>query len=88
MNGEVIKAVEMTAKTLKVELQLFEARGPSAYESTFAAIADKKINAIVIHDNPIFVRDAHSSRLPRQTSVLHLLASENLPQLVGWRPTE
>ncbi len=56
-NGEVIKAVEMTAKTLKVELQLLEARGPSEYESTFAAIADKKTGAIVVHDNPIFVRD-------------------------------
>jgi len=28
------------------------------YESTFAAIADKKIGAIVVHDNPIFIRDA------------------------------
>jgi putative tryptophan/tyrosine transport system substrate-binding protein len=57
-NEAAIKAVEMTAKTLKVELQFFEARGPSEYESTFAAIADKKIGAIVVHENPIFISDA------------------------------
>jgi putative ABC transport system substrate-binding protein len=57
-NGPVLRAMEMTAKALKVELQLFEARGSSEYESTFIAIADKKIGAIVVHDNPIFVRDA------------------------------
>jgi putative ABC transport system substrate-binding protein len=57
-NGPVLRAMEMTAKVLKVGLQPFEARGPSEYESTFIAIADKKIGAIVVHDNPIFVRDA------------------------------
>jgi putative ABC transport system substrate-binding protein len=36
-NGEVIKAVEMTAKALKVKLQLLEARGPSEYESYFCS---------------------------------------------------
>jgi putative ABC transport system substrate-binding protein len=56
-NGEIVKAVEMTAKALKVELHLLEASGPSEYESTFAAIASKKISAIVVHDNPIFLRD-------------------------------
>jgi putative ABC transport system substrate-binding protein len=57
-NGPVLRAMEMTAKVLKVGLQPFEARGSSEYESTFAAIADKKISAIVVHDNPIFVGDA------------------------------
>jgi hypothetical protein len=57
-NGPVLRAMEMTAKVLKVGLQPFEARGPSEYESTFIAIADKKIGEIVVHDNPIFVRDA------------------------------
>jgi len=56
-NGEIIKAVEATAKSLKVEVQLFEARGPSDYESAFTAITDKKISAIVVHDSPIFIRN-------------------------------
>jgi putative ABC transport system substrate-binding protein len=57
-NGPVLRAMEMTAKALNVALQPFEARGSSEYESTFAAIADKKIGAVVVHDNPIFIRDA------------------------------
>src|SRR5262249_55931661 len=57
-NGPALRAMEMTAKALKVGLLPFEARGPSEYESAFAAIADKKIGAIVVHDNPFSVRDA------------------------------
>ena len=57
-NGHVLRAMEMTAKALKVGLQPFEASGSSEYESTFAAIADKKISAIVVHDTPILLRDA------------------------------
>ena len=58
-NGQVVlHAMETTAKALKVGLQPFEARGPGEYESTFAAIADKKIGAVVISDTPIFIRDA------------------------------
>jgi putative ABC transport system substrate-binding protein len=58
VNGPALRAMEMTAKTLKVELQPFEARGSSEYESAVAAIADKKIGAIVVHDNPNTVSDA------------------------------
>jgi putative tryptophan/tyrosine transport system substrate-binding protein len=57
-NGQVLRAMEMTAEVLKVGLQPFETRGSSEYESTFAAIADKKIGEIVVQDNPIFIRDA------------------------------
>jgi putative tryptophan/tyrosine transport system substrate-binding protein len=58
LNGSVLHAMETTAKALKVGLQPFEASGPSEYESTFAAIADKKIGAVVINDTPIFIADA------------------------------
>jgi putative tryptophan/tyrosine transport system substrate-binding protein len=57
-NRQVLRAMEMTAEVLKVGLQPFETRGSSEYESTFAAIADKKIGEIVVQDNPIFIRDA------------------------------
>src|SRR5215475_9321543 len=58
-NGRlVLDAMETTAKALKVGLQPFEASGPGEYESTFAAIADKKIGAVVISDTPIFIADA------------------------------
>ena len=37
VNGPVLRAMEMTAKVLKVGLQPFEARGPSEYESRLRA---------------------------------------------------
>ena len=57
-NGPALRAMEMTAKALKVGLQPFEAHGPSEFESAFAAIADKKIGAVVTIDNPIFTGNA------------------------------
>jgi len=57
-NGPVLRAMATTAKELQVGLQPFEARGPGEYESTFAAIADKKIGAVLLSDTPIFIRDA------------------------------
>src|SRR5262249_27353860 len=57
-NGHVLRAMEMTAKALKVGLQPFEASGSSEYESTFAAIADTKVSAIVVIRPPIWLRAA------------------------------
>jgi putative ABC transport system substrate-binding protein len=57
-DGLALRAMQVTAKALKVELQPFEARGPSDFESAFAAIADKKIGGVVISDHPIFVGNA------------------------------
>ncbi len=57
-NGLLLRTMEMTAQALKVGLQPFEARGPSDFESTFAAIADKRIGAVVITDNPYFIGNA------------------------------
>jgi putative tryptophan/tyrosine transport system substrate-binding protein len=86
-NGPVLRAMEMTAKVLKVELQPFEARGSSEYESTFIAIADKMARLW-------FTTTRFSSATPnylpllRQSSALLLLGSQNLPQPAGWWPTE
>jgi putative ABC transport system substrate-binding protein len=57
-NGPALRAMEMTAKALKVGLQPFEALGPSDFERTFAVIADRKIGAVVIADHPSFVANA------------------------------
>ena len=57
-NGPALRAMETTAKALKVGLHPFEAGGPNEYERTFAAMADKQIGAVVISDHPIFVGNA------------------------------
>jgi putative ABC transport system substrate-binding protein len=58
VNGEILHAMETTAKALKAGLQPFEASGPSEFEDTFAAAADKQIGGVVIQDHPIFIANA------------------------------
>jgi putative ABC transport system substrate-binding protein len=57
-NGPVLKTMEITAKALKVGVDPFEVRGPGEFESTFAAIADKQIRAVVIQDDPVLITNA------------------------------
>lgn len=57
-NAPVLRAMETTARVLNVGLQPFEARGPSEFESMFAAITDKQISAYVIQDDPVLINNA------------------------------
>ena len=57
-NGPVRQAMEMTAKALQVELQPFELQGSSELESVFAAMADRKIDALVVHDDQVLIGNA------------------------------
>jgi putative tryptophan/tyrosine transport system substrate-binding protein len=58
VNGPILNAMETTAKALKLGLHPFEANEPSEFESTFAAMAEKQIGAVVIQDHPIFIGNA------------------------------
>jgi putative tryptophan/tyrosine transport system substrate-binding protein len=57
-NGPVRQAMEMTAKALQVGLQPFELRGSSDLERVFAAMADSKIDALVVHDDQVLIGNA------------------------------
>jgi putative ABC transport system substrate-binding protein len=57
-NASILEALEVAAKTLRVRLQPFYARGPSEFESAFAMMANNQIGAIVIHDHPLFINNA------------------------------
>jgi putative ABC transport system substrate-binding protein len=50
-SGTILQEMEMTAKALKLGLQPFEARRPSDFEPVFAAMANQKIDAAVIHED-------------------------------------
>jgi putative ABC transport system substrate-binding protein len=45
--GGTLKAMEATARSLKVELQEFEARGPTEFESVFSMMTKSRIDAVV-----------------------------------------
>jgi len=48
------KAMESTAGSLKVELQKFEARRPSEFESAFSRMAKSRVDAVVVTSDVLF----------------------------------
>jgi putative tryptophan/tyrosine transport system substrate-binding protein len=50
----VFKALESTAKSLNVELQTFEARGPNDFERAFSRMAKSRVDAIVVTQDSLF----------------------------------
>ena len=56
-----IKSVKSRAKSLGVQLQLLEARGPSEFEAAFEAMARERAEALLVAPDPIF--GFHRTRL-------------------------
>jgi putative ABC transport system substrate-binding protein len=50
-----LRAMEATAASLKLELQSFGVRGPGDLDSTFAAMAKRRVDAVVIVDDPMLI---------------------------------
>jgi len=50
-----LQAMEATAHSLKVTLHKFPVRGPHEFEAAFAAITKKRVGAIAIPDDPMFI---------------------------------
>jgi putative ABC transport system substrate-binding protein len=70
-NPPILHAMELTAASLKVALQRFEVRGPSEFESAVTAMAKRRVDAVVITDDPMLIANlgelaalAVKSRLP------------------------
>ena len=53
INVPVLQAMEVTAKAVKVGLQQFEARGPNVFDGAFAAMAKKRVGAVVVQEDPM-----------------------------------
>ncbi len=51
-------AMEATAKSLKLELQQFGVRGSGEFESAFAAMAKRRVDAVVSTDDGVLVANA------------------------------
>jgi putative ABC transport system substrate-binding protein len=54
VSGPNLKAAEITARSVKLVLQRFDARGPSQIESAFAAMASTPVDAVAIFEDAIF----------------------------------
>ena len=54
------QALHMAAKSLKIELQQFEARGPEEFEAAFSALAERRVDAVAVLDDAVFIANARA----------------------------
>ena len=57
----VLQAMMLTADRLKLELQPFEARTPSDFQSVFSKIIETRPDAIAVTDDAVFIANAVTS---------------------------
>jgi putative ABC transport system substrate-binding protein len=56
--GTALPALETAAKSLKIGLQQFEARGPNEFKAAFLAMGKRGVDAVVILEDAVFVSNA------------------------------
>ena len=72
-----IREANVAARSLGVQLQLLEARGPNEFDGAFAAMAKERVGALVVLSDAIF--SSHRTRLA------DLAARSRLPAAYGVR---
>ncbi len=73
----MIREVNVAARSLGVQLQLLEARGPNEFDGAFAAMAKERVGALLVVADSMFI--AHRTRLA------DLAARSRLPAAYGFR---
>jgi putative ABC transport system substrate-binding protein len=72
-----IREVSVAARSLGVQLQLLEARGPNEFDGAFAAMAKERVGALLVVADGLFI--LHRARLA------DLAARSRLPAIYGYR---
>ena len=72
-----IREVNVAARSLGVQLQLLEARGPNEFDGAFAAMAKERVGALLVLSDATFS--------PHQTRLADLAARSRLPAAYGVR---
>ena len=72
-----IRELNVAARSLEVQLQLLEARGPNEFDGAFAAMAKERVGALLVLSDAIF--SSHRTRLA------DLAARSRLPAAYGVR---
>ncbi len=68
-----LRAMEPTAKSLKLELQQYPVRGPGEFDSAFAAMAKKRVDAVAISQDSMLTDNAGA--------IANLAAKTRLPSV-------
>ncbi|MEK7362971.1 MAG: ABC transporter substrate-binding protein [candidate division NC10 bacterium] len=72
-----MREVNVAARSLGVQLQLLEARGPNEFDGAFAAMAKERVGALLVVADGLFI--LHRARLA------DLAARSRLPAIYGYR---
>ncbi len=76
-HGLALKEIEVAARSLGLQLQILEARGPDAFDSAFAAMTREHTGALFVLADPMF--------LLNRTRLAELAARHRLPAIYGLR---
>ena len=74
----MVRGADVAARPLGVQLHLLEARGPDAFDSTFAAMTSARVDALLVLADAMF--GVHHRRL------IELAALSRLPAMHAVRP--
>ena len=74
-SASTLQAMETAAKALKLELRLFVAREPDEFDSTFAAMVERRVDAVVVQGDTMFAVNAKAVADP---AIKHRLPSAGI----------
>jgi putative ABC transport system substrate-binding protein len=75
----VLQETEATAKALQIDLRAFEARQPRDFERVFAAMAEQRVDDVVIHEDTTLTANANALAV---FAAARQLPSSGFPELV------
>ena len=73
LTGPILQAMEVTAKSEKVNLSRFDARSLSEVTDAFAAMAQQRMGAVIVNDHPRFIVN--------RKAIAELAARQRLPAI-------
>jgi putative ABC transport system substrate-binding protein len=73
VKGPILESMAVTAKSLNVELQRFELRGPDEFDNSFAAMSKRRIDGVVVQEDAMLVVNA--------SAVATLAAKHRIPSI-------
>ena len=72
----IVQGMETPAESLKIELHTFEARRPAEFASAFQATAERRVEAVTVIEDPMFIANA---------GIIGEIASTRRLPLIGFR---
>ena len=82
-SAPILHAMEVAARSLKLDTQQFEARGPNEFERAFTAMAAKRVDAITFIDDPVLIVNAKAIANLAAKNRLPLIASKEVADAGG-----